>query len=329
MFIRIVFSLLLSLLALPGFAQSVLTVYTYDSFASDWGAGPPLKKLFETECQCSVQFVALGDGVALLNRLKMEGKKTKADIVLGIDNNLLSRAQESKLFAASKVDTSHLTLPVTLHDSTFIPYDYGYFAFVYNREKLLNPPKSLHELIDSPQPWKIIYQDPRTSTPGLGLLLWIEKVYGSKAPEAWQKLAQKTVTVTKGWSEAYALFLKGEADMVLSYSTSPAYHRVEEKDDRYRAADFSEGHYLQIEYAARVASSKQPELAQQFLHFLLSEPAQQVIASKNWMYPVLASATPPAFAQLTKPAKALQFSPQEIQQQHNQWIKAWQQAVSQ
>lgn len=75
----------------------------------------------------------------------------------------------------------------------------------------------------------MIYEDPRTSTPGLGLLLWMQKVYGDKAPAAWQQLAKKTVTVTKGWSEAYGLFLKGEGDLVLSYTTSPAYHLIEEK----------------------------------------------------------------------------------------------------
>jgi hypothetical protein len=36
----------------------------------------------------------------------------------------------------------------------------------------------------------------------------------------------QTVTVTKGWSEAYGLFLKGESDLVLSYTTSPAYHMI-------------------------------------------------------------------------------------------------------
>lgn len=46
-------------------------------------------------------------------------------------------------------------------------------------------------------------------------------MYGDKAPAAWQQLAKKTVTVTKGWSEAYGLFLKGEGDLVLSYTTSP------------------------------------------------------------------------------------------------------------
>ncbi len=66
------------------------------------------------------------------------------------------------------------------------------------------------------------------------------------------------MTVTKGWSEAYGLFLKGESDLVLSYTTSPAYHIIEEKKDNYAAANFSEGHYLQVEVAARTVASKQP-----------------------------------------------------------------------
>ncbi len=43
------------------------------------------------------------------------------------------------------------------------------------------------------------------------------------------------------------MFLKGESDLVLSYTTSPAYHILEEKKDNYAAANFSEGHYLQVE----------------------------------------------------------------------------------
>jgi thiamine transport system substrate-binding protein len=173
--------------------------------------------------------VALEDGVSLLNRLRMEGKNSKADVVLGLDNNLLEAATQSKLFAKSQVPASAVTVPGGWDNDTFVPFDYGYFAFVYDKNKLKNPPKSLKELVESDQKWRVIYEDPRTSTPGLGLLLWMQKVYGEKSPEAWQKLAAKTVTVTKGWSEAYGLFLKGESDLVLSYTTSPAYHIIEEK----------------------------------------------------------------------------------------------------
>ncbi|MBL2936662.1 thiamine ABC transporter substrate binding subunit, partial [Klebsiella pneumoniae] len=229
---------LLALVAMPALAKPVLTVYTYDSFSADWGPGPAVKKAFEAECGCELKFVALEDGVSLLNRLRMEGKNSKADVVLGLDNNLLEAAAQSKLFAKSNVPASAVSVPGGWDNDTFVPYDYGYFAFVYDKNKLANPPKSLKELVEGPQKWRVIYEDPRTSTPGLGLLLWMQKVYGDQAPEAWQKLAAKTVTVTKGWSEAYGLFLKGESDLVLSYTTSPAYHMIEEKKDNYAAASF-------------------------------------------------------------------------------------------
>lgn len=35
---------LLLLIAAPVFAKPVLTVYTYDSFAAEWGPGPAVKK---------------------------------------------------------------------------------------------------------------------------------------------------------------------------------------------------------------------------------------------------------------------------------------------
>lgn len=320
--------LLLLLCAAPVFAKPTLTVYTYDSFAADWGPGPAVKKAFEAQCDCELKFVALEDGVSLLNRLRMEGKNSAADVVLGLDNNLLQAAQQTGLFAPSDVDSSKLNVPGGWQDKTFVPYDYGYFAFVYNKEKLKNPPKSLHELVESSQNWKVIYEDPRTSTPGLGLLLWMQKVYGDQAPAAWQKLAKKTVTVTKGWSEAYGLFLKGEGDLVLSYTTSPAYHLIEEKKDSYAAANFSEGHYLQVEVAGKLKASKQPELAERFMQFMVSPAFQNAIPTGNWMYPVIKTSLPAGFDQMTVPQTALQYSAEDVTKQRSNWIRAWQTAVS-
>ncbi|MGG6100486.1 thiamine ABC transporter substrate binding subunit [Pantoea allii] len=319
----------LLLLSTPVFAaKPVLTVYTYDSFSADWGPGPAVKKAFEAQCDCELKFVALEDGVSLLNRVRMEGKNSKADVVLGLDNNLVQAAAQTGLFAKSDVDTSKLQLPDGWKDTTFVPFDYGYFAFVYNKNTLKTPPTSLKELVESPEKWRVIYEDPRTSTPGLGLLLWMQKVYGDKAPEAWQKLAKKTVTVTKGWSEAYGLFLKGESDLVLSYTTSPAYHIIEEKKDNYAAAPFAEGHYLQVEVAARLANSKQPKLAQQFMQFMVTPAFQNTIPTGNWMYPVIKTDLPAGFASLSVPKTALQFSPEEVASHRSQWVSQWQRAVS-
>ncbi|EPC7251166.1 thiamine ABC transporter substrate binding subunit [Cronobacter sakazakii] len=319
---------LLALAAAPAFAKSVLTVYTYDSFSSEWGPGPKIKTAFEADCGCELKFVALEDGVSLLNRLRMEGKNSKADVVLGLDNNLLQAATATGLFAKSGVPAGEVNVPGGWNNDTFVPFDYGWFAFVYDKNKLKNPPKSLKELVESDQKWRVIYEDPRTSTPGLGLLLWMQKVYGDNAPDAWQKLAAKTVTVTKGWSEAYGLFLKGEGDLVLSYTTSPAYHIIEEKKENYAAANFSEGHYLQVEVAARTAASKQPALAEKFLKFMVSPAFQNAIPAGNWMYPVTSVALPEGFNALTRPQTTLQFTSQEVAAQRAQWTSEWQRAVS-
>lgn len=99
----------------------------------------------------------------------------------------------------------------------------------------------------------------------MGLLLWIQKVYGEKSAQIWREIAKRTVTITKGWGESYGLFLKGESDFVLSYSSSPGFQLLNYGQDNYVAALFSEGHYLQIEVAAQLKSSKQPKLAQEFM----------------------------------------------------------------
>src|SRR5262249_58253317 len=139
-------------------------------------------------------------------------------------------------------------------------------------DALTHRPARLKQLVEDKNGPKIVIEDPRPSTPGLGLLTWMKAVYGDKAADAWKQLRPRIVTVTKGWSEAYGLFLKGEADMVLSYSTSPAYHIGVEQKTNYHAAMFSEGHPMQIEMAGIAAASRQPELARRLLTFLLTPP---------------------------------------------------------
>ena len=302
-----------------------LTVYTYNSFVSEWGPGPALQKEFEQTCGCKIEWVGLEDGAALLSRLKLEGEQTDADVVLGIDTNLTAETKATGLVLPHAVDLSAVKLPIAWNDADFVPYDYGYFAFVYDSQALPNPPQSLAELAGAGDAPKLIYMDPRTSTPGLGLLLWVKQALGDEAAGAWKNIAHKTLTVTKGWSEGYGLFLKGEAPLVLSYTTSPAYHQMMENTDRYKAVNFAEGNYLQVEVAARLKTSDQPDLAQKFLAFLVSRPAQEKIPTTNWMYPVidLGDALPEAFRKLPVPAKTLLMPQDKVAANRGAWIDEW------
>ena len=307
--------------------KPVLNVMTYAGLAGKYGSGPKLKAGFEAVCGCTLTFTGVDDGGTMLARLKLEGAAATADVLLGIDLNFLAEAKATGLFAPHGLapEAVRFDMPVPWSDDTFLPFDYGWFAFVYDADKVKAPPTSMKALIDAPDSFKIVLQDPRTSTPGLGLLLWIEALYGDAAPQAWAKLKPKTVTFTKSWSEAYGLFLKGEADMVLSYTTSPAYHLIAEKKDNYRAAVFDEGNFMQIEIAAALKSAKQPALAKQFLAYLVSDAAQSLVPTTQWMYPARtpAAGLPEGFGVLPKPAKSLLLDSAAVAANRRAWIDAW------
>jgi thiamine transport system substrate-binding protein len=311
-------------------AEKTLTIYTYESFVTEWGPGAKVAEAFEKTCDCKVDYVAVADGVELLTRLKLEGEGSKADIVLGLDTNLVAEAKATGFFAPHGIDTKDLKVPGGFSDDTFVPYDYGHFAVIYDTEALKDPPKSLKELVEGDPAQKIVIQDPRTSTPGLGLLLWVKSVYGDEAGEAWAKLKDRVLTVTPGWSEAYGLFTKGEAPMVLSYTTSPAYHMVAENTDRYQAAPFAEGHYIQIEVAGMTKNAKDQALAGQFLAFMTGPEFQSIIPTTNWMMPVgeTKEPLPEAFGKLVNPEKTFLMSPQEVAANRKAWIDEWLAAMS-
>ena len=319
----ITFLLLLSTITFAN-QKPTLSIYTYDAFSAAWGAGPKIKEAFEKECQCTLKFVGLSSSIVALRKIQLEGKKTKADILLGIDTNIAQIAKKTGLFLAHDLNNSNLALPFTYEDDAFAPFDYSYVAFVYDEDKVKNPPHSFEELASMPKDFKIVIQDPRSSTAGLALLLWVKSVYGDKAGAYWKRLAPHILTITKGWSEAYGLFLKGEADMVLSYTTSPAYHIIDENRTDIKSAPFKEGHYGQIEVAGILKSSKQKDLAKKFLAFMHSTTFADIIPTGNWSYPVTQGSKPlpKAFETLHKP-KMLLMDGEVVKTQRKAIIDEW------
>ena len=325
----ILISLILTLTSYAKDTKPTLTIYTYDAFAASWGAAPKIKKAFEKERNCTVKFVSVSSSIGALRKIQLEGKKTKADILMGLDTSIAQMANETKLFTAHGIDSSKLDLPISYTNANFLPFDYSYFAFVYDSKKLKKPPTSFEALANMPKNFKIVIQDPRSSTAGLGLLLWVKDVYQKKSYDYWKKLSPHILTITKGWSEAYGLFLKGEADMVLSFTTSPAYHIIDENKTNYKSASFAEGHYTQIEVAGILKSSKNKKLAKEFLKFTQSETFADIIPTGNWAYPVVKSKTalPKAFKELAVPEKFLLLSGETVQKHRKEYVDEWLRAL--
>ena len=316
----------------PMFAKDAdLTIYAYDSFVSEWGPAGRVVPVFEKLHNVKVDIISVGDAGQVLNRAILEKKKPKADIILGIDNNLLSKAIEEDVLVPYRSPNITLLPDELIFDKTFhvTPFDHGYFAIVYDSKRLANPPESLDDLLNPEYRKKLIFQDPRTSSPGLGFLLWTVAVYGEEYVDFWEKLQPNILTISEGWDTAYGLFTSGESPMVLSYTTSPAYHVEYEETTRYRAAIFREGNYLQIEGMGIVKGTKNMSLAKKFIDFIITEDFQKEIPLTNWMFPVNPGVKlPDSFDYAPTPAIILSIPSERIQRNQDRWIEGWIEAVT-
>jgi len=304
-----------------------LTIYAYDSFVSEWGPAGRVIPKFEQQYGVKVELISAGDAGQVLNRAILEKKRPKADIIMGIDNNLLAKALDADILAPYRPPNLKLIPDPLIFDKTHhvIPFDHGHFAIVYDSARLQNPPKSMDDLQNPAYQGKIILEDPRTSSPGFGFLLWTIAVYGEDGYLAfWEKLMANVLTITEGWDTAYGLFTSGEAPMVLSYTTSPAYHVEYENTTRYRAIIFREGNYQQIEGMGILKGAKNRTLAQKFIDFMLTEGFQVEIPLTNWMFPVNpAVKLPESFKYAPEPEKSLSLDTRVIQKNQDRWINDW------
>lgn len=264
--------------------SDTLIVYAYDSFSGDWGPAGKLIPMFEEKTGIDVELVGAGDAVEMLSRIELEGSSTDADVVIGITDDFAYRAYEYLEPYESPVLEN---IPDRLEfdpEHRLIPFDYGDFAFVWDSESDLRKPESLMDLTSPEYRGQVILIDPRTSSVGLGLLLWTYNLYGDDFAAWWEAMKENALTVADGWSSAYGLFTEGEAPIVLSYTTSPVYHVMNENTTRYQALVFPEGHEATIEGIGIIKGTDKRAEAEAFIDFILTE-GQADIAIANSMYP--------------------------------------------
>ena len=99
--------------------------------------------------------------------------------------------------------------------------------------------------------------------------------------------------------------------------------------DRYQAAEFSEGHPIQVEVAA-MTKTENADLARDFLKFTVSPAFQDIIPENNWMMPVAKTSTPlnPVFDKLVHPKITLTIPADEVAKNRKAWIDEWLSAMS-
>lgn len=275
----------------PAERLAEVVVYTYDSFAGEWGPGAELAEKFQKRTGKKLTIIDCGEAIQALNKAALEKNDPQADVIIGIDNNLAARARELDVLETYRPKDAKKIIDQRLEDELggdwlLTPYDYSHFAMIFDTESGIEPPASLEDLTKDIYKKKIILMDPRTSTPGLGFLTWTVSVYGTKAGDYWKNLKPSILTMTSSWSEGWGMFMDGEAPLVVSYTTSPAYNVEYDKNYRYKALVFEQGHVEQVEGYGLVKGAPNKEGAKLFMDFLISAEAQNALPLTQWMYPV-------------------------------------------
>ncbi len=207
-----------------------LTLLAYDSFT-------PSENIFDDftlETGIKVEIALGGDAGELVTKASLTAGNPQGDVLWGVDNTMLSRALDAKIFSAyetkniNELDETARNLvsndevsPVDTGD-VCINYDVKWFA-----DRKIAPPLTLRALTSANYANLLVVPSPITSSPGLAFMLATIAEFGESGwGEYWQQLKQNGLLVVDGWNEAYYTEFsgssgKGGRPIVVSYGSSP------------------------------------------------------------------------------------------------------------
>lgn len=326
----------------PGGQARTLTLMTHDSFS----VSEDVLKEFERQTDATLQVLKSGDAGQALNKAVLSKGAPLADVFFGVDNTFLTRALKAGIFepyaapalagipADYQLDRSNSLLPV----------DYGFVAINYDQGWLTAnkqaPPATLEELTQPAWRGKLVVENPATSSPGLAFMLATIGHFGSEGRytwlDYWRDLRANDVLVADGWSDAYYTHFsgssgKGPRPLVVSYASSPPAEVFfsDPKPSAAPTASMVAGSFLQIEFVGILKGTKNRDLAERLVDFMLSKRFQEDMPLQMFVYPVLpGSALPEVFTKYAAvPAQPVRVPPEQIDQRRDEWLDAWSKAV--
>jgi len=318
-----------------------LTILTHDSFSASEG----VIANFEKENNVKLSFIKGGDAGATVNRAILSKEAPMADVIYGVDNTFLSRAEKGDILEAYmspnlkdipdelKLAKDNLLTPVDYGD-VCINYDKAYFA-----EKALPLPQSLLDLTRPEYKGLLVVESPATSSPGLAFMLATIKEFGvENFVDYWKSLKRNDVLVVNDWEAAYYTHFsgssgKGPRPMTVSYGTSPAVEVVyaDPKPEDAPTASLVGPNmcFRQVEFAGILKGTAKRALAEKFIDFMTGLEFQNDIPLQMFVFPANKNAVlPDEFVKYNQiPEEPAMLNPEEIAENRETWIETWEEAV--
>lgn len=327
-----------SLMAPASAADNELRVMVHSSFSLP----KPLLAQFETQSGLKLSIIKGGDAGEMLNKLILTRAQPVADVVFGIDNALVAKAQAANVLEAHGLPLAPGGVAALEQQlgALAVPVDYGFVTLNYDKAALaksgLALPKTLDELTQPAYRDWLVVQNPATSSPGYAFLLaTIAGMGEEKAYDWWARMRANGLKVVKGWSEAYYTEFSrngGSRPLVVSYATSPAaevFYSKEKITESPTANLFLKGGvFQQVEGVALIKGGAQREAALKFVSFMRSAAVQEALQTSMWMFPVQAQ-TPRAEVMRHAPEPTVfeSLATDIIAEKGSQWVSRWTQVV--
>jgi thiamine transport system substrate-binding protein len=298
---------------------------------------------FEADNNVKVSFIKQGDAGQALTRAILTKDNPEADVIFGVDNTLMSRALEAGILEQYQpIGAKRADVPQKFYlDTTqsLIPIDYGdvclNYAKAYFAEKNLTPPQTLADLTSPEYKDMLVVENPAGSSPGLAFMLATVSAFGEdRWLGFWADLKQNGVKVVEDWNTAYYTEFsgssgKGPRPIVVSYASSPPAEVIFANppiDEAPTAAITSpQTCFRQIEFAGILKGTKNRDLAEKWIDFMLSVPYQEDVPLNQFVYPVNAQANlPDVFTAWSSIAvEPANLAPEVIAQNRDRWIAQW------
>ena len=296
-----------------------VTLLAYDAFTPQEG----IFDAFTAATGAKVKVVTGGDSGVLISKAILTAGTPEGDVLWGLDNTLLSRAQKAELLTSYEpVDTGDIC----------VNYDKRWFA-----SRNIAPPTSLEDLALPAYKNLLVVQDPVASSPGLGFLLGTIAHFGvDNWQNYWKSLKENGVHVSPDWTSAYTIDFsgssgKGKYPLVVSYGSSPPAEVLyaEKPIDTPPTAVIESTCFRQTEYVGALRGTRNPKLAAQLISYLQDVPFQESMPLSLFVFPVNKKATlPDLFTKFAvAPKNPLTLEPADIEKNRDSWLSTWREII--
>ncbi|RFC54642.1 Fe(3+) ABC transporter substrate-binding protein [Brumimicrobium aurantiacum] len=282
--------------------QQVVNVYTHRHYEPD----QEIFQLFEDQTGIEVKVInASAD--ELIQKMKMEGAQSPADVLITVDAGRLHRAKEQGLLQSIESDVLESSIPAYLQD-----VDNQWFGLtkrariiVYAKDRVKPEELSTYEQLVS-EKWddKILVRS-SSNIYNQSLMASIIANDGEETALDWAKgLVDNMARSPKGSDrDQVKAVVAGEGDLAIvnSYYIGKLLNSADEEEVNvakqvgiFFPNQEGRGAHINVSGAGVAKHAPNKENAIRFIEFLIGEEAQQIFTVANYEYPVLESVAPSA-----------------------------------